>query len=277
MPHRPLDHLAIFNRQGRSRIRPLIRNPQTAPQVQPPDIVTIGTQRLGQLGHQCVSFLKRGQIGQLRADMHINSHNLDPRQAGGMGIDLTRPADRDAELVVILAGRDLLVRLRIHVRVHPHGDRGHFAQPAGHRRQTLHLGLAFDVELPNTARQRQFHLFRRLADTGKHDPLARKTGGNRPAILAPRYHIDTGPKARHQPQNRLVRIGLHGIAHQMVQPLQGLVKQPVMPLQSRGRIDIKRRANLGCNLGQGHILGMQNAVLIQKMIHRRLSGFQAAS
>ena len=56
-------------------------------------------------------------------------------------------------------------------------------------------------------------------------------------------------------------------AHHMRQRRQRLGEQMVMPGQGGGGIDVEGRADGGGNIGDGHILGVQDAVAIEKMIH----------
>ena len=71
-----------------------------------------------------------------------------------------------------------------------------------------------------------------------------------------------------------VRGGLDGVADQMRPPGQRLVEEPEMPQQRGGGIDVGGRAHGAGDLGQRHILGVQRAVPVEKVIHQRLPGMR---
>ena len=56
--------------------------------------------------------------------MHVDAGNLDARQFGGVGINLARAADWNAEFVLGLAGGDLGVAASGNVRIDAEGDGG---------------------------------------------------------------------------------------------------------------------------------------------------------
>ena len=72
--------------------------------------------------------------------MHVDAGDVEARELGGAGIDLARAADRNAELVLGLAGRDLGVRLGIDVGIDAHRDADVAALAGRDRRQQLELG-----------------------------------------------------------------------------------------------------------------------------------------
>ena len=74
--------------------------------------------------------------------MDVDADDLQAGQAGGLGIDLGGAGDGDAELVFLLARRDLFMRLGVHVRVDADGDRGGHAKAGGHLGQGPQFGFA---------------------------------------------------------------------------------------------------------------------------------------
>ena len=70
----------------------------------------------------------------------------DVGEFGGAGVDVGDGLEIDAELVLGLAGGDVFVGFGVHVRVHPHGDRGDHAEVAGDFVEVAELVLGFDVE-----------------------------------------------------------------------------------------------------------------------------------
>jgi len=118
--------------------------------------------RAAQRSHQRAKLfkcgLKRSKISQLAANMHRHPAQVYPRQARQLAENLACLADRHAEFVIGLAGRNLVMGARI--------DIGIDAQRAL-RRHTLGgrdfgklyaLFLAFDIELPDPGVERGDHL-----------------------------------------------------------------------------------------------------------------------
>ncbi len=88
----------------------------------------VRSQRFGQLRDFIERILVRLQIRQLAADMHIDSDNLQPFQVRRFGVNFTCFGNRNSEFILGFSCRNLGMCLGIHIRVHPHRNRGHFAQ-----------------------------------------------------------------------------------------------------------------------------------------------------
>ncbi len=101
--------------------------------------VAVGAQFAHELGQQREGIAERIEVGDLAADMHVDAGDLDALELGGVGIDFARAADRDAELVLGLAGGDLVMRLGIDVGIDAHRDR---RGPALGRRRSTTTGRA---------------------------------------------------------------------------------------------------------------------------------------
>ena len=129
-----------------------------------------------------------------------------------MGIDLTRPAQWNAKLVLRLAGRDLVVGLGIDVGIDPHRDIGDATLAGRDRGQELKLRLGFDVDAEDALIDRKRELARSLADAGKHDLVRRNAGEPRTLELALRHNVGAGAKARECLDHGLIRVRLHGVA-----------------------------------------------------------------
>ncbi len=76
-----------------------------------------------QFAQQLEGIVEGLQLGDLAADMHVDAGDFDTGQLGGMRIDGASAFPGNAELVFLLAGRDLRMRLRIDVRIDAEGDR----------------------------------------------------------------------------------------------------------------------------------------------------------
>ena len=209
--------------------------------------------------------------------MHVDAGDLDARQLCRAGIDRAGARERNAELVLGLAGRDLGVGAGIDVGIdadrNPRGLAGLDREP----RQQFELGLGFDVDAEDVGGQRGAQLGLGLADAGEQDLLRRNAGGQRALQFAAGDHVGAGAELGQRAQHRLVGIGLHGVADQRLLAGEGLGEHAVVPLQRRGRIAIERRADRLRELDQIDRLGVQHAVAIVEMIHGgRLSLFEQA-
>ena len=109
------------------------------------------------------------EIGDLAADMHVDAGDLDARQLGGARIDLARTRDRDAELVLGLAGGDLGVRAGIDVGIDAHRNPRGLAGLDGEPREQFEFRLGFDVDAEDVGGQRSAQLVLGLADAGEQD------------------------------------------------------------------------------------------------------------
>ena len=262
-----LDHLPVFHRQGRCGVGPLVRNAKAAAQVQAADVVALSAQGFRKLGHLLIGQPERLQVGQLRADVDVDPHHLQPRQRGGTGIDFLSAGDRDAELVLGFAGGNLGVGLGIHIRIDPDGDRSLGAQLLSHGADHFHLRFGFHVELADAAAQRQADFLFRLADAGEDDPVPRHARclGTQVFALADHIHPRTG--LRKGLEDRLVRGRFHRKTDQVISALKCFVEQPEMAQQGGGGIDIERSAHRRGDLGDGNVFGEKRAVAVEKMVH----------
>ncbi len=203
--------------------------------------------------------------------MHVDASDLDPRQLCGAGIDCARAGERNAELVLGLAGRDFGVRAGIDVGIDPNRDSRRPAGLAGQPREQFEFGLGFDVDAENVRGQRRAQLGLGFADPGKQDLFGRDAGGQRTFQLATRNHVRAGAEFRQRAQHRLIGVGLHCVTHQRLFTGEGVAKHPVMALQRRSRIAIERRADRIRQLDKIHRLGVKHAVAIVEVIHGGLS------
>ncbi len=190
-----------------------------------------------------------------------------PGQLRRAGIDGARAADRDAELVLGLAGRDLGVGLGVDVGIDAHRDVGGAALAGGDRRQQLELGLGFDVDAEDAFIDRERELARGLADAGEHDLVRRDAGRARAHELAFRHHIGAGAERGERLDHRLVGIRLQGVADERRHVGEGAGEHLVVARQRRGRIAIERGADRLREVDEIDRLGVQHAVAIGEMMH----------
>ena len=108
-----------------------------------------------------------------------------------------------------------------------------------------------------------------LGDSGKDDPLARDAGRERTAQFAAGDDVHAGAALRERRKNGLVRIRLHGIADEGIRVGEGGGENVVVPFEGGGGIAIERRPDLVGQRAEVDFLGMENAVAIREVVHRR--------
>ena len=94
-----------------------VRDAEAAAEIEMVDVVAVVAQRSHEIGGTRERRVERREIGDLRADMHVDAGDAYAGQFGGVRIDVARARDRNAELVFGLARRDLGMRLRIDVGI----------------------------------------------------------------------------------------------------------------------------------------------------------------
>ena len=145
------------------------------------DGVAVGAQHADEIRQQRERVAERIELDDLAADMHVDADDAHAFELGGAGIDVAGAADRNAEFVLGLAGRDLGVGLRIDVGIDADrniGARGPWRRRWRRAARAPASDSTLTQRMPCIDRERQ--LARGLADAGEHD-LAR---GGTPARRA---------------------------------------------------------------------------------------------
>ena len=81
------------------------------------DRVAVGAKCFDKLHHQPERVVEGLQLGDLAADMHVDAGDAHAGKACGMLVHCLGAPPGDAELVFLLAGRDLGVGLRIDIGI----------------------------------------------------------------------------------------------------------------------------------------------------------------
>ena len=158
---------------------------EPAAEVDVVDVVAVGRELVEEAGEDGEGGVERGEVGDLRADVHVDAGDLDAGQGGRLAVDGAGARDRDAELRLGLAGGDLGVGQRVDVRVDPQADRrdpAALGRDAGDHRQ---LGLGFDVEAEDGLVEGKRDLGRALADAGEGDACSPGTPAARARRSSP--------------------------------------------------------------------------------------------
>ena len=111
-----------------------------------------------QLAHQWRHFFdcarERLRVGDLRSDVHLHADNLNVAHSGRAFINRPYLIQCDAELVLLGTGRDVLMRMRVDIRVDAQCDwRAHFLC-AGDALDRLQFSFTLDVEAVDASLQR---------------------------------------------------------------------------------------------------------------------------
>ena len=267
VPGHARDHLAECGR-SRRHVAGLVGDAQPAAQVDMGDRMPRGAQ----LGDEAADSLERGleriEAQQLAADVHRHAAQVDALQLRQPVEDRRGLIDRQAELVLRLAGGDLLVRAGIYVRIDAQGRRG------GHPPGARDLGkddaffLQLEVELADSGIERLMQFLARLADAGEHHVMRRDAGGQRARQLAARDDVGTEALIGEQAEHREVRVGLHREGDMMpADRLQPLAEGAGSFAERLGRIDIDGGADLLGDARERNILGVQRTADHFEMRH----------
>ncbi len=230
-------------------------------------MVAVGAQRAHEIGEQREGVVERLQIGDLAADVHVDAGDAQALQLAGVRIDLARAADRNAELVLRLAGRDLGVGPGIDVRIDAHRDARGAPFRGRDAREQFQLGLGLHVDAQNAGVDRRGEFVCGLADAGEHDLLRRHTRRERALQFTARDHVGAGAKTRERRDHRLVGVRLHGVADERGHIRERIGEHAVVPLQRRGGIAVERRADALGESAKINRLGVHHAGPIGEMVH----------
>ena len=221
----------------------------------------------GQRGHLAHRFLERAGLGELRPDVHLDPAQAQVRQAGGAVVGVGHAVEVDPELVLRLAGRDVLVGLGVDVRVHPQGDRGGLAEAAGHGVDGLQFRLRFGVEAMDALAQGVLDLGHRLAHASERAAVGPPPRLEHAEQLAARDDVESRACPRQHLQHRQVRVGLDRITNQMVHAGHRLVEAVVVVGEGALAVDVERGAVARGKVGQAHVLAEEFTLAVVEMVH----------
>jgi hypothetical protein len=248
-----------------------IRNSQAAAKIDMRDLVAVATQDPNKFGEQRESISERVEFGDLTADVHIDAGDFESLQLGGPRVNLARAADRNAELVLRLSGRDLVVCLGVDVGIDADRNPRSASLRRRNRRQQFEFSFRFDIDAKNSFIDGRCKFGSGFADAGEHDLLRRNAGKARALEFAARYDVSAGTKLRECCKDRLIGVGLHRIADKRAHVGKRIRKNLIVTREGRGRVTVKRRTDLGSERIEVHRLGVQHAVAIGKVVHGTLS------
>ncbi len=206
-----------------------------------------GFQHPDQFQHAIERVAERRELGDLRADVHVDACDLQRVAARGQPIQLSCGAKRHTELVVLQSGRDVGMGLRINIGVDPDGDGRALSHLPGDRLDAPQLRCRLDVEAQDLRRQRLADLGARFADTGKHHLARISTGCDHTRQFAPGHDVEAGTEPGQYPKHGEVRIGLERVADQRIATGASVPELLVGVFDRRARVDVARRAHGLCD------------------------------
>ena len=243
--HSLVDQPCVVGRERRGRFVAPVRDAEAAAEIDELDAKSGAPQGLHKLLQQREGIAERGQVGDLAADMHVDARGDDPWQLRGLPVERRRQFERDAELVLGLAGRNLVVGPGVHVGVYAEGDTGGLSHRAGDLAQGAQFRLRLDVKRENARVQRERHLVLGLADARESDAFAGYADGQRAADLALGHDIHACASPRQRRQHAEIRVGLDGIADKRAGSRgEGVGEHIQVPLEGRGGVAVERRSDL---------------------------------
>ena len=167
-----------------------------------PSLAQLAGQRHGPLGGSP----QRVERGDLRADVDVQPHRLEPRLSGVIAIELPHLLERHAELVRLEPRGDVRVALGVDVRIHAQRDPHRRRQRHGARGDAVELSRRLGVDRLHAQRHGAVQLVAGLAHAGEDDLIGDEPGAQRHFDLASRVGIGLGaerPQQAHQRQRRV--------------------------------------------------------------------------
>ena len=174
---------------------------------------------------------------------------------------------RNAELVLALAGGDLGVGLRVDVGVHADAHRRLAAELAGHVVDAGQLGLALGMQRENPRLEREPDLRLGLAHAGENAAIDLRARRQHAAQFAAADEIEGGAQVRKQAQQREVGIGLQRIAHLHVHAFEAAGEAAVVVLDGGGAVDVGGSAVEPGHRGEIDGLAVEGVADVVKAVH----------
>ena len=251
----------------------LVNNPDPSPDTEELQPI-LGLNLLHQRLHLLHRLHKRPHRRQLRPNVHLQTPNLQIRTLLRYDlIHLFDPIKIDPKLVLTLPRRDLRMRFRIHIRIHPYRHRRlqpHLPRDLINEAQ---LRLRLRIETVNPFLQSILNLIPRLAHPRKRAHRRLPTRPQHTEQLTARHNVKSTPKLRNRAQHRQIRVRLHRIANHVVQPRKPLIQTRVVIDDRLLRVNIQRRAMLFSQRLQINVLSVQRALEVAEMVHKRRADY----
>src|SRR5438270_5369021 len=141
-------------------------------------------------------------LGNLRADVHLDTANDDIRHFGCTFVNGRHAIERNRKFVFALAGRDILVRRRRNIGIHPERDSCALLLSGRDLIDVIELSFAFDIERVNLLLECIFDLFARFAHAGEGASRGIAASPDNTIEFATRYDVESGSNLGKEMKNR---------------------------------------------------------------------------
>ena len=192
----------------------------------------LGGERVDQREHPCRRFAIRGELGDLRADVHVDAAHDDRRHLRRAPVQRVRVVERDAELALLESGRDVRMRQRIDVRIHAKADRRALAHARRRPPPRCSSSLADSTLKHRMPAASAASISASLLPTPEKTTLR----GSPPAAIDARElaagdDVEAAAEPREQVEDRERRIRLHRVADEVRNAGERRVERPVRARQ----------------------------------------------
>lgn len=173
---------------------------------------------------------------------------------------VARVVERDTELVCLQPRRDVRMRLRVDVRIHPQRHGRALAERCRDGVQPVELRDRFDVEALHACFECDAHFVGALADAREHDVPRAAARREHARELAARHDVEARAETREHVQHAEVAVRLHGDVNRRAAAGAGFRVGLVGRGERGARIDEERGAETLGELDGAHALGVERAV-----------------
>src|SRR5207249_10390737 len=164
------------------------------------------------------------------------SSDLPGRHFARPLVNFRAPFERNAELVLAPASGDVLMRLRLDIRIHSKGNRRALVFGRCDLIDVIEFGFALDVEGINALFEGVLDFLARFSHPGESAFRWVSAGLQRTKQLATRNDVEAGAGIAQQAQDSSVLVRFDRIADQMVEIAKGFIQAPVMIENGAGAI-----------------------------------------
>ena len=162
------------------------------------------------------------EFEQLTSDVEVKTDDGDIGQLHRYIQHLVQHLHRDTKLVLAQARSDVLVRVRIDIRVHADSHTRLLALGNSQLADDLQLWDGFNVETSNVGIQSEVDFPVGLTDTGEDHLRRRETSLQASLNLTAAHAVTTQAALSNQLQQGRINIGLHSIVHMITRVLGSL-------------------------------------------------------
>ena len=179
--------------------------------------------------------------------MHLHADNLNVAHFRRAFVNRSDLVQCDAELVFLGAGRDVMMRMRVDIRVDAQCDwRAHFLC-AGYALDQIQFSFTLDVEAVDALLQSILNFLTGFADAreGAFGRIAARREHTKQ--LATGNDVEAGARTYEQVQDRAIRVRFYRITNQVIQRRERRVESRVVIENCPRAVDVSRRAEFRGN------------------------------